>query len=315
MALYDSAELLTTIKNRAMIPANAGAWTDPELLRAASEEVDTWLLPLLVKAKGEFLVKEQSIPCVVDQTSYLISYRAAAVRSALLRWTSGAEQPIDELPPGKQDGLYLNRNIKGVPRFYAFREGYLDLYPKPDSTDYSVVLKWHISPNRIVETTDCRQITAAQVGTPSAEKTRLVFTVSASAAMAGGIGAKYDFVGYRKPFTIKGWDVACTSVVTVSSSIQIDFLTADLPTDLLIGTTAIPGDWICPSQKTPHPNIPHELHSAIGLRAAAAACASRNPSLQGMLVREATAKEAELLGGILQPRNKGAVKRLVQRRW
>lgn len=315
MALFDSAELLTTIKNRGMIPANAGAWTDPELLRAASEEIDTWHLPLLVKAQGEYLVKEQSIPCVADQASYLISYRAAAVRSAVLRWSSGVEQPIHELNPAKQAKLSLDRTLKGVPQFYSFREGYLDLYPKPDSANYSVVLKWHIGPSRIVATTDCRQILSKAVDTPTAGKTRLTLASAIPSVLQGGAGTLYDFVGLRKPFPIKGWDVAATSVQTASVSTTIDFLTADLPTDLVVDGTNSNGDWLCPTQKSPHPNVPHELHSAVALRAAAAACAARNPSLQVILVREATAKEDELQGGILMPRNKGSVKRLVQRRW
>lgn len=314
MALYDSAELLTTIKLRGMVPVNAGSWSDAELLRAASEEVDTWHLPLLVDARGEYLVKEQVIACVVDQAAYLVNYRAAAVRSVLLRKSDGTEQPIDEVSASKQSRLFFDRTLKGVPQFYAFREGYIDLYPKPDATTYSLVVKWHISPNRIVLVTDCRQILSKAVDTPTAGKTRLTLASAVPTALAGASGTLYDFVGVRKPFPIKGWDVASQSTVTDGVSTTVDFTTADLPSDLTVAA-GVNGDWLCATQKSPHPNVPHELHSAIALRAGAAAIAARDPAVQATLLREAKMKEQELLNGILAPRNKGAVKRLVQRRW
>lgn len=313
MALFDSAELLTTIKNRGMVPTNSGAWDDDALLKAASDEIETWHLPLLVNARGEYLVKEVPIACVVNQESYLISYRAAAIRSVSLKWSNGVEQPLEELSPEKQARLVVDRTVKGVPLFYKFREGYIDLYPIPNSTNYSLLVKWHIAPNRLELTANTRQISSKAIDTPTAGKTRLTLLTAAPSALAGASGTTlYDIVGMRKPFSIKGWDVTCQSSLVLGAS-TIDFLTADLPTDLLTG--AVSGDFLCRPQRSPFPNVPSELHSAIALRAAAAPNAARNQSLQAALIGEAVGKERELLNGILAPRNKGGFKRLVNRRW
>lgn len=333
MALYDSAELLTSIKNRGMIPANAGGWTDAELLKAASEEILTWQLPLLVGARGEYLVKDQFISIglhaepAFPASTFDVSYRAAAVR--LVKYvpqstididnfdaTNVQESPLDELTPTRQAALSLRRDLRGNPRFYAFREGRIELYPAPNTTGILWV-KYHIRPSRLVAVADCRQLTAIGDGVPSTGLVTLTFSVIGT-TLAGAIGTKYDVVDYRNPFTIKAFDVPTTTVMTnaVTTTMVIS-KEALFATDALRGSalTFAVGDWLCPVEKTPVPNVPVELHSAIALRAGAAACAARNPSLQQMLVGEATAKEQALLGGILAPRNKGSVKRLIQRRW
>lgn len=315
--LFDAAELLTTIKNRGMVPANAGSWSDAELLKAASEEISAHHLPLLINAKGEYLVKEQVIPLVAGQESYLLSYRAAAVRNLSLKFSDGREAPITELSPPKQANVGLNRTTRGTPLFYKFREGYIDLTPLPADASASILAKWHIKPSRLVVVTECRQVLTKFADNPSPGYTRIQLGTDASVAtaptsFASALGGHFDFVGFRNPFSIKGWDVSKQSLITAGVSTTIDFLTADLPTDLVAGAE---GDWITVSQKTPVPNIPDELHVAAALRAAAAAVGSRNDDLRNMLLAEAGAKEVSLLNGILAPRNKGAPKRLVQRRW
>jgi hypothetical protein len=336
MALFDSAELLATIKNRGMIPANAGGWTDAELLKAASEEILTWHLPKLVEAKGEYLVKDQFLALSSDDAmfpaaSYDVTYRAAAVRAVKLiqsgvnvdvdnlTMTNAQEAPLEELTPTKQAKLSMRRDQRGVPRFYAFRENRVELWPAPADALAVLWVKYHIRPSRIVLTSDCRQIVDIQEDTPGAGQITLMFGTPIGSALAGGVNqAKYDIVSYQDPFVIKAFDLESQSLMTngVSSSMVIEKERLFL-SDGIRGSdiTLREGDWVCPAQQTPVPNIPSELHSAAALRAAAAACASRNPSLQAQLVREAAAKEAELMNGILAPRNKGSVKRLVQRRW
>lgn len=313
----DTAELLTTIKTRGMVPANPGSWSDAQLLKAASDEIEKWHLPMLIDAKGEYLVKEQLITLVSGTASYLISYRAAAVRNASLKLADGRELPLAEMPPNEQTTTRLNRNARGIPQVYAFREGYIDLYPVPDSTVGQLWLKWHIRPSRLVLTTDCRQCLNKFTDNPSPGYTRISLgtdaaSATASTAQANSLGGLFDFVGVRNPHPIKAWDVSKQSLITGGVSTTIDFLTADLPTDLVVGAY---GDWLCPSQQTPQPNTLAELHSPAALRAAAAAVRSRNDTLADMLIAEAAAGEASLLRGVLAQRNKAALQRLVQRRW
>lgn len=310
MSLQDSAELLDVIKSRGTVPVNAGNWTDATILRTASEVIRTWHMPLLVAAKGEYLVKETQIPCVVGQRELLISYRAAAVRLLSLLGGDHVERPLDDLTPRAQSELYLDRSRQGKPLWYSFREGYVQLYPLPSSTSDNLKVLWHIRPGRIVVTGDCWQIVSITANSPSAGLSRLAFATTAPAAMAGALNTtKYDFTGVQNPFPVKGFDVTVRSLVSGGASTTMDFTSSELPTDLAAG------DWVGPQGKTPIPNVPEELHVPVALRTAAVAVGSRQSVLREALNAEATALEKNLLAGLLAPRSKGNPKRLVQRRW
>jgi hypothetical protein len=310
MSLDDSAELLSTIKGRGTVPTNSGTWTDAALLKAATEAMLTVHLPMLVGAKGEYLVKETLVPTVEGQQEYLLSYRAAAIRHLALKRADGHEIPIEELPYPGQSSMALDRNRKGTPRFFWFREGYFGVWPLPDSEASNLIVRWHIRPSRIVVTTDCWQILSITANSPSSGFTRLAFATTAPTAMAGASGTKYDFVGYRNPFAIKGYDVASSALVTASVSSTMDFTSSALPTDLAVG------DWVAPFQQSPFANVLQELHTPIALRAAAAAIGSRDhASMKADLIKDAVDEEKRLLRGLLVPRSKGNIKRLITTRW
>ncbi len=308
MALNDSSELLDVIKSRGSVPVNAGSWTSAALLRTASEVVNTWHLPMLVEAKGEYLVKETQIPLVQGQREYLISYRAAAVR-LLSRLAAGSiENPLEDLNVRAQSLMQVDRTRQGPPVFYSFREGYVQLFPLPASASEYLKVLWHFRPNRLTVTTDCAQISTITPANPDATHTLLTFLTVFTSAMAGPTGTKYDFIGYRNPFTLKAIDVPTATLVSAGGS-TISVLTSDIPADLAAG------DWVAAAGYTPFPNIPAELHTPVALRTAAIATGSRQSALRDALNAEASAIEKNLLNGILSPRSKGNPKRLVQRRW
>lgn len=308
MSLYDSAELLSVIQQRGSVPVNAGSWDNASLLRTASEVVRTWHLPLLIQAKGEYLVKETQMACVAGQREYLLGPRAAAVRLLSLI-SANKENQLDEMTPRAQSELGVDRTRRATPRYYSFREGYAQLYPLPANTSDSLKVLWHIRPSRIVVTTDCWQITAITPATPDATHTQLGFGGAATAAVSGAAGTLYDFVGVRNPFPIKGFDAPSTATVTVSVSTTAVFLTSSIPSDLAVG------DWVAAAGYTPMPNVVEELHTAVALRTAAVAVQSRQSKLATALNAEANAIERNLLNGVLAPRSRGNPQRLAQRRW
>lgn len=309
MALDDSAELLSTLKVRGMVPVNSGSWTDALLLKAVTDEVLANHYPMLVAAKGEYLVKTTLVPTVEGQEEYLLSYRCGAVRFLSLLRADNREIPLEEMAPPGQAPMALDRSRKGTPRFFWFREGYFGVWPLPDSEASNFKVRWHIRPSRIVVTTDCRQITAIAANTPTAGKTRITLASAASTALAGASGTLYDFVGYRNPFPIKAFDVASTATTTGAVSTTMDFTSTAMPSDLAVG------DWVAPFQQSPHANIVQELHAAAALRGAAAAIRSKDHAMAETLTGEAVDMEKRLLSGLLAPRSKGNIKRLVTHRW
>lgn len=310
MAIDDSAELLDTIKTRGSIPVNSGTWTDAKLLKAASDAIVTVHLPMLVAAKGEYLVKESLIPMVQGQKEYRPSYRAAGngVRQLAIQRADGHELPIEELKFPGQSPMALDRNRQGTPRWFWFRENYFGVWPLPDSEAANFVARWHMRPNRIVVTTDAKYIINV---TPEIVpgQTRLAWSGGAPAALASANALFYDIVGRENPFPIKAWDLVCQTTITEGVTTNANFLSSALPSDLAAG------DWLCQSQQTPYPNVPVELHIAAALRAAASAVGSRNSSMKRELIREAEDEEKRLLRGLLEPRSKGNIQRIVTTRW
>lgn len=312
MPLFDSADLLDTIKHRGSVATNAGSWDDGALLKAASEVILTWHLPLLVAAKGEYLVKETQMPTVYGQREYLISYRAAAVRLLSYLGNDNIERPLDELTPRAQSELYVDRGRLGFPLWFSFREGYAQLFPLPMNTTDKLKVLWHISPSRLCLTTGDNTLVAAAQITARADaggNTTLTFNSAVGTPMGGASGTLYDFVGMLSPFAIKGFDIPSNQLTTGGVSTTMRFATAVIPTDLNVG------DWVCQQGYTAMPNIPKELHVPVALRTAAIATGSRESSLANTLSQEASALERNLLTGILQPRSKGNPRKLVQRRW
>lgn len=305
MALQDSAELLTAIKEAGSIPVNAGSWTDARILAKASSEIRKFYLPKLVDAKGEYLVKESLIPCVNAQREYLISPRAAAVRLVSFKGGDNVERPLDDLTPRAQSELYVDRGRLGMPLWYNFREGYVQLFPLPmNATDFLKVL-WHIRPSRLIVTSDARQIFSIVAG---ASTTVINFATAVGTALAGAAGTLYDLVGVKNPFAIKSWDAASQGTVTDGVSTAITFLNSAIPTDLAVG------DWVAAAGYSPMPNIVEDLHEPLALRTAASIVGSRQSALRTSLLEDAASAEREL-GSLLEPRSKGNPRKLVQRRF
>lgn len=317
MPIHDCDELLATLKVRGQIPVSAGTWTAAALLKAMSDEAETWHTPLLVKAKGEYNILTQDLPFVAAQADYRPTYRAAAIREVSRLRSDGFETQIDELTPPQRTGLFVQPAKQGTPMFYTWKSGVLTLWPTPGQTGDSVRVKYHARMNRMVSAADACIIMAIGVGAGSGGSTRLTVALASTstggipAAMTTGAGLtqKMDIIRGTPPFDLMAFDVTPAAAWTTAGT-SIDIAAASLPSSLAVG------DYVAAFRQTPVPNMPPELHVCAALRAAASACKSKgDKTLAASLLEEAEAKEMSLLTGILEPRSKGNVHRLVSRRF
>ncbi len=300
MALFDCDELLGKLKIRGMIPVASGSWTDAYLLGAASDEAETWLMPMMIRAKGEYLVKTQDIPFVAAQSDYRFNSRVAAIREVSRVMADGTEVPLEELSPPQMTGLGVIPSRAGVPMFYKFKEGVITLFPVPGQTGDSLRVKYHYRLNRMALAADTCTITSISGGT--------IGVTAVPTAMGSGAGVKIDFIRSTPIFDVVAFDVVPASFSASATSLV--FSASDVPADLVVG------DRVALARYTPFPNMPPELHVCAALRAAASAIKSKgDKDLAKSLVEEAIGKEASLLTGILEPRNRGGVRRLVTRRF
>lgn len=299
MPLFDCDELLVKMKARGQIPTSAGTWTNARLLEAMSDEAETWLMPLLIRAKGDYLTKTQDIAFVADQADYRPNSRVAGIREVSRLMASGAVVPLEEMPSPSQTALGVNPSTKGTPEWYSFKEGVITLYPTPGATGDSLRVKYHYRLNRMVAVADTTTISAISGGT---------LTVGAvPTAMGSGAGVKMDFVRSTPLFDVIAFDVVPASFSAAATSLVF---TAAETAGLSVG------DRVALARYTPFPNMPPELHLCAGLRAAAVVVKSKGDrALAKSLLEEAEAKELSLLAGILEPRSKGNAHRIVSRRF
>lgn len=302
MAAFDTSELLDVIRLRGMLPSNSPDWTVTRILAQATREMYATHLPMLVAARGEYLVKTTDIPCVAGQASYRLNRRCAAVRHVALLRADGTLQPLEELKPGEASNMRLDTARRGQPAYYSFNEHSLSLWPLPESSSDKIRVKWHIRPNKLIASdTTVAVITLIALDTPTAGITELNFTAVPTAPAPG----TFDFIKPSHPFDIMGFDLTKVSVTAT----QLRFTATDIPQDL------VAGDYVHAAGTSIFPNIPQELHEPLALRTAAAIVKSKRDGLAKDLEDEALAKERQLLVGILAPRSKGNHKRLVSRRW
>ncbi|MDX2014146.1 MAG: hypothetical protein SFW67_28365 [Myxococcaceae bacterium] len=306
MALNDTTELISLARLRGSIPSNSPDWNLSALLAQASRELLSTHLPMLVAARGEYLVKTVDLPCVQGQRAYRLPARCAAVRGVQYLQADGGVRTLEEATPMDLSDAEVNLNRIGTPIRYVFTEHSLELFPLPQNAADSIRVKYHVRPSRLIDTANAttfsRAITGISPNTPVAGQTRLTFATLGSSFT----GVTVDFVKATSPFDIMAFDVP---VVSAPSGTQLDFASANLPADLAVG------DWWSTSNYSPFPNMPVELHEPLALRLAAAVVTAKDPKLARNLEAEADAKEKRLLVGILAPRSKGNVKRLVGRDW
>lgn len=305
MALNDSAELLDLIRLRGSIPSNSPDWTAAKILRQASLELIETHLPMLLAARGEYLVKSEDIDLVPGQLGYRLPARCSTVRYVGFLQSDGGQREIPEAKPGELVAMAANIRQTAAPTRYTFREHNIEVWPLPAGSVDKLRVKWHIRPNRIVETTNATVISSI---IPNGSETTISWTTPPTGPIwTAGFGGPWDFVKATSPFDIPSFDVAEVDPSPPSNSIVV--ATAALDSSIVVG------DYLVPARYTTFPNVPEELHEPVALRAAAAIISAKGDGLAERLREEATAKEKQLLVGVLAPRSKGNAQVIMSRRW
>lgn len=310
MAVNDTDELATTARIRGVIPSNYGSWTTANVLNEGWRQLVSHHLPMLMNARGEYLVKTTNIQMVSGTEMYRLSHRAAGIRHVAFLGTDSVLRPTSEMNPEEQAQWRAQPTRTDAPRFYEFAEQSLRLWPIPNITE-RIRVKWFMRPSRLVSyATDAAVITGISIGATS---TVLTFAANPpSGATIWSTGTKndagtllYDIVKRSSPFDTLAYDITKTATAATT----LTFLTADVPSTVGIGDVVTPANYSAFAQ------IPVELHLPLALRTAAAILKPKGDGLSPALEEEAKDEEERLLNGLLVPRSKGNVRRLASRRW
>jgi hypothetical protein len=311
MAKYDTSEMLDAIQRRGVVPTNQGTFSSLNLLQAAQEELESELLPDILRHRGEHLLFKTDIALVAGTALYRIPYRSVGngLRELALIDSDGRTRPLDEYTRADLDKLELDEDDTGTPDKFWIEGAFIRVHPVPTSGDTSRSLRasYHMKPNRMVLTTSCRLITAIATDTPTAGKTRL--TVAAVPSTWGGT-PKLDLVRGAAPFDVLQIDAVPQSSLTASVSTTIDLLSTAIPADLTANQ-----DYVALAGETPFANIPGELHIIAALLGAATVVGGQGDHRLADRLRKEAEGKATKAGVMLNPRVKAKSRDILPADW
>lgn len=251
---YTVNSLLTSVKQRAMSADNQNLLTDADIVRIASEELQSVVLPFMESVKGEYYTTFKDEPFIQNQSAYVIPTRATGtkLRDVCLLDMQNNEVNLRYIAP---------EDLKSSWAYAPYQFGF---YPKDNniilvlgnnigSGNYSFVrMIYFRRPNTLcitatsdATTANCGQIVAIDTVT---NQVTLNF-----APPAWTTATLFDIINSMPPFQSRGDDLTVTNifgfVLTFSS----------LPTDSVTGQVTLKvGDWVSEANFSPIMQIPVE---------------------------------------------------------
>lgn len=300
MAQFDADDVFAYMQRRGFVPTSsagsASGFTQAEFLLEVAGEIESNLLPMLVRANTKHLLQTQDQSIVSGTSTYRLPERCAnnGVYSVwMVASGSTGYDPLDEIDPG--DVPKLGIALTGKPIYYAFEGANLVLYPTPDAAGQTLRIKYQIRPNRLVLVTNCGRITVAA----AAGATSLTVGSSAPSSTSG----PFDIVRGTGSFD----HIAVSATGTRSSTVVT--IPAGIPAAVAVG------DYVCNAMEAPFPQLPHGLHLPAAMRGVAAICAAKgNRELAAWLKTEAASMEKLVLESLV-PRNQTMQQSLVNSWW
>lgn len=237
----DADELLASIKLRGAVPLAQISFQDSDLLNFASEEIDLKIVPSILAVREEFYVTTETIPLVTGQSNYKIPYRAIGgrVRFVYFQGSDGSLQPLAQVAMERLTEYEASNFAQQNSGFFLQNDELIILPPITGTTSGSLVVKYYMKPNKIVETSRGARVTQISGNAITVDSVPTNITP----------GSEVDFIQSLPNHRTKGYDVL---VSTVPNSSTITFASG-VPTDLSVG------DYICSAGETVIPQVPSEL--------------------------------------------------------
>lgn len=292
---YSVTTLLTSVKQRSMSASNQNLLQDEDMVRIASEEVQSVLIPYIESIKGEYFVKFLDTPFIQGTTTYLMPQRATGMklRDACLVDNQGNEVLLNYINP---------EDLKSSWAYAPYQFGF---YPKDNSIvlvlgnlvgtgNYAFVrLKYFRRPNTL-----CLQGANGNAATILNVNYGLNQITVDLAPSVWANSTTFDIINNMPPFQSFGDDLAISNitgnVVTFSNP---------LPTGLTAGM------FLCTANFAPIAQVPVECQRVLeDLTAARILQYSGDPSFQ-VFQQQAEQHKKDLIN-VLSPRIDGSPRKI-----
>lgn len=231
--VYTTTRLLADIKRSAHFPTNQTTFEDSDLLAIADYELQTFILPLMLRIRENYLLKDRSVP--ISGESYPIPTRAIGGKLADVQLIVGnfIEQ-LRLIQIGQLDSTIASP--VGARAFYIKRNSII-LTPVPTYGDLKI--SYYSRPGKLVGALECGQITDIDT---------LNSTITVSAVPSTFTTQQlYDLIQNQSGFD------------TLSEDIQVTNIAGNVLTVSTIPDLLAEGDWISLAGEAPIAQIPVEL--------------------------------------------------------
>jgi hypothetical protein len=230
---YTTTKFLADVKRLGHFPTNQDTFQDSDLLALGDYELQTYILPMLVKVRENYLLKSQDYAAGAEDL--LIPDRAIGGKLADLQLIVGAN--IEHLK--YLEISQLDSTIGSPVCAFAFtiQDNRIEVIPSPSMG--FVRAYFYCRPGKLVTTTECAQILSVDTALNQVVVSSLPSTITTSTVV--------DFIQNVSGFSIMAMD----QTVSLAASTTLTF--ASLPDGLAAG------DWIALAGESPIPQIPVEL--------------------------------------------------------
>jgi hypothetical protein len=288
---YSVRNLLTSVKVRSMNANNQNTFTDDDMIRIASEELQAVLIPFIESVKGEYWVKIYDTPFIQGQMYYTLPERATGtkLRDICLVDMQGNEVLLNYI------------NIEDMKSSWAYAPYQFGFYPQDNqvrlvlgnllgSANYqSVRMRYFRRPNTLINTDQAGQVFNINTGTNEVTLTYAPTTWTTSTL--------FDCINSMPPFQSR----VDNQTITGIAGFVLTF--SSLPSGLSVG------DWVSEANFSPIPQIPVEAHRLLEVLTAARILQySGDPSF-AVFQQEAEQAKRELFT-VLSPRVDGSPRKI-----
>jgi len=284
---YTTDNLLTSVKVRTMNASNQNTVTDADIVRIASEELQSVLIPYINSVKQEYWVTKKDAPFVQGQTNYEVPQRASGskFRDVCLVDAQGNEILLNYIQP---------EDLKSSWAYSPYQFGF---YPQDNNivlvlgnligaANYSFVrLLYFRRPNQLCLTSAAGQVTAINTST---NEVTLSFVPPSWA-----ITDTFDCIASAPPFSSHGDDQSITAI----SGFILTF--TSLPSALVVG------DWVSLANTSPIPQLPVEAHRILESLTAARILQYTGDPAYAVFQAQAESEKKDLIQ-VLAPRVNGS---------
>lgn len=293
---YSVNALLTSVKQRAMNASNQNLLTDADIVRIASEELQSVMLPYIESVKGEYYVTNEDQAFVSGTTVYTLPQRATGtkLRDVCLVDNQGNEVLLNYINP---------EDLKSSWAYAPYQFGF---YPK----DHTIVL-----------------ILGNLIGSGNYSYVRMIYfrrpNTLCTTGVEGNAGQVLSFDTNAKTITLDyappSWDEdtefdIINSMPPFQSRVDNAALASAPAGFVLTFTNALPsglsvGDWVSEANFSPIPQMPVECHRVLEtLTAARILQYTGDPAFQVM--QAMAEKQKQDLIQILSPRVDGSPRKI-----